>query len=325
MLKAKAINLLIKSNAFAPVRFFNRGKFPILMYHRFSQNEEFGKTSKKTFESHLSYLIKYYNIISLDDLLAYQANGQSVPPRSTTITIDDGYRDFYEIAFPILKKFNLPATLYVVTGFVGRENWIWTDKARYIFIKTAADQFDFTIGAKRVAGIFHDVKSRLAFAGEVNSELKKMNDPAKETALQEIASEMSVSIPDLPPDEFAALNWNKAAEMQNNNIEIGSHTASHPILTNVPDDVLKYELRKSKLVLEEKLQKKSLHFCYPNGNAAERERAEAESAGYASAVTTEIRLCENKDDPFLLPRIDAEPEMHRFVQSTSGFDRFKNR
>jgi peptidoglycan/xylan/chitin deacetylase (PgdA/CDA1 family) len=323
MLKAKVLKFLTRSNAFAPIRFINRHKIPILMYHRFSRGEEFGKTSQKTFEAHLKYLTKHYRTIPLDKLIEYRRNGESVPPRSAAITIDDGYRDFYDIAFPILKKFNVPATLYVVTGFVDGKSWIWTDKARYILANTSADRCDIIIGSKKIKVCLSDNESRQKAAGLINSELKKMSDGEKDVMLKQLASQMDVTVPDLPTDEFKPLGWSEAREMQEANIEIGSHTANHPILTNVSDDVLADELRMSKSMLEEKLQKQLIHFCYPNGNVSKRERDAAEKSGYASSVTTELRLCENDDDTFLLPRIDAEPEMHRFVQATSGFDRLK--
>lgn len=323
MLKTRALNFLTRSNAFALARFLNRHRFPILMYHRFSRKEEFGKTSQTTFESHLNYLTKHYRLISLDELVEYGHKGESVPPRSVAITIDDGYRDFYDVAFPVLKKFDLPATLYVVTGFIDGKNWIWTDKARYICGNTAVKRCEIIIGGKKIELRLSDSHSRLEAAGSINSELKKMPDEEKDSMLLDFASRMGVTVPNLPSDEFGPLGWDKAREMLEDKIYIGSHTANHPILTNVSDDALEMELRMSKSTLEEKLQTASVHFCYPNGNVSKRERDAAEQAGYVSAVTTELRLCENGDDLFSLPRIDAEPEMHRFVQATSGFDRLK--
>ncbi len=248
----------------------------------------------------------------------------ALPKRSAVITIDDGYRDFYEIAFPVLKKFGLPATIYVVTSFVDGKNWIWTDKARYILAKTSNAKCVATIGSKSIQADLSDTVSRLKVAGAINSELKKMPDTEKELCLLQLASEMSVAMPDIPPVEFEPFGWDEAREMfEAANIEIGSHTANHPILTNVDVESLENELQSSKSMIESKLQSDVIHFCYPNGNLGHRERDAAENAGYTSAVTTELRLCENGDDPFLLPRVDAESEMHRFVQATSGFDRLK--
>ncbi len=325
MSKAAVANFLVRVNAFAPFRFLNRSKLLVLMYHRFSRGEEIGRTSSLTFEAHLKYLTRHYNVLSMTDASECIRKGVAFPRRSAVITIDDGYRDFYDIAFPILKNYQVPATIYVVTDFVGGRGWIWTDKARYILGKTASERLDVQIDGKKFDKEPGDPRSRLITAGALNSELKKLADQEKENYLGELALAAKVSVPELPPDEYSAFNWDQAREMSAAGIEIGSHTATHPILTNVDDRRLERELEDSKAAIQSEIGSDAPHFCYPNGDVSERERDAAASAGYASAVTTEIKLCENSADNFLIPRIDAEPEIHRFVQATSGFDRLKSR
>ncbi len=111
--------------------------------------------------------------------------------------------------------------------------------------------------------------------------------------------------------------------MDKNGVMIESHTVTHPILTNINETELIFELKKLRQVLEEKLNRQGKIFCYPNGNVTSRESDEVSKAGYECAVTTEIRLSTTEDNLFLLPRIDAEPEMPRFIQATSGFDNLK--
>lgn len=323
MNKAAVANFLVRANAFAPFRFLNRSKLLVLMYHRFSEREEFGKTSRRTFEQHLRYLRRHYNIISLTEAVARIGDGKEFRERSAVITVDDGYRDFYEIAVPVLKSFGVPATIYLVTEFVAGNCWIWTDKARHILARTSAERLDFTINDKAFDQVFGDSKSRLMAAAAVNSELKKITDAEKDAHLAELSKVLKVSVPERPLEEYSALNWDQAREAAAGGIEIGSHTATHPILTRVEPLRLGVELHDSKSVIQREIGSATINFCYPNGDVSPREKQAAEAAGYASAVTTEIRLCENSDDPFLLPRIDAEPETHRFVQATSGFDRIK--
>lgn len=323
--KSSIANLLVRANAFAPFRFINRHNLLVLMYHRFSDGEEFGKTSRKTFETHLTYIKNHYRVLSLTEAVSHLNEGASLPSRSAVITVDDGYRDFYEFAFPVLERFSMPATLYAVTDFIDGADWIWTDKARFILMRTDKAALDFGIGDKTFRCTLDDLESRLAAAGRINSELKKLSDDKKNEVLVEFSTAMNVEIPALPPDEFGPFNWDNAREMEKGGVTIGSHTRSHPILTNVDADRLGAELQTSRSLIQNKLQKEEVHFCYPNGNVSPRERDAVEAAGYASAVTTEIRLCENIEDKFLIPRIDAEPELHRFVQATSGFDRFKSR
>ncbi len=323
MSKAAAAKLLARANAFAPFRFLNRSKLPVLMYHRFSKGEETDKTSRRTLERHLQYVIRHYKVISLSDAVACIRNGEKFPTRSAVITVDDGYHDFSDVAFPVLKELGIPATIYLVTEFVSGNCWIWTDKARHILLETTSDRLHLRLNNTMLSARLGDRESRLRAAGSVNSELKKLSDEDKDSRLLELAAALKVEVPETPPSEFSAMTWDQARRMASAGIEIGSHTATHPILTNVDMGRLEQELSESRAAIAREVGVEPVHFCYPNGNVTRRERDAAESAGYMSAVTTEIRLSNRAEDRFLLPRIDAEPDLHRLAQSTSGFDALK--
>lgn len=315
---------MVKTGAFAPFRFLNRAKVPILMYHRFSRDNNFNATSAETLTKHLEYLTKHYKIIPLSELVAKLKNNEPIAPNTAVITIDDGYDDAFEIAFPIFKNFNASATLFVVTDFLDGKIWIWTDKARYLLFNTKLTEFDFEIGAKKFEIKLTDKNSRLNFATKINSELKKLSTPERDEKINELAKIAQSELPSLPPREFAPISWTSAWEMDKNGVTIESHTVTHPILTNIDENELAFELTKSREVLQEKLNREIKIFCYPNGNVASRESQAVSQANYDCAVTTEIRLSTATDNLFLLPRIDAEPEMTRFIQSTSGFDNLKS-
>lgn len=324
MLKRQILDLMFKSGAFAPVRYFNRTKTPILMYHRFSHSDqEILKTSQRTFTSHLEYLTKNYKIISLADFAGSLKNGEPIPANAAVITIDDGYDDAYQFAYPVLKKFNIPATLFVVTDFVDGKCWIWTDKMRCVLLETEHTAIEFEINGKKIIAKLGDKSSRIGAAGKINTELKKMPDAEKDLQINALAEKMNVEIPELPTAEFAPINWAQAREMDESVLQIESHTVTHPILPETDSAQLKFELEFSKQKLENVLQKKAKIFCYPNGNNSEREQKAVEAAGYDCAVSTELRLCGKDENLFALPRLDTESEMRRFVQATSGFDELK--
>ncbi len=293
------------------------------MYHRFSQNEELNATSRQTLINHLKYLTKFYKVISLSELNTKLKNGEPIPENSAVITIDDGYRDTFEIALPIFCEFNVSATLFVVTDFLDQKDWIWTDKARFILFNTKSENVRFEIGEKIIETNFNDKKSRFETASKINSQLKKLSNAEKDLKLNELAKLLKIDLPDLPTKDYEPLTWQEACELDKNGVAIESHTVSHPILPNISDADLAFELNESRKILQEKLQRDVKIFCYPNGSFGLRESKAVENANYDCAVTTEIRLCQNNDNLFTLPRIDAEPEMNRFIQSTSGFDNLK--
>src|SRR5215510_2506872 len=130
-MKGSVLNLLRRSGAFAPFRWAHRGQALILTYHRFSEGGDGERISARVFSEQVKYLAAHYTLVPLSQL-ADCLRRREIPPSLAAITIDDGYRDAYEIAFPILRKHCAPATVFVVTEFVEGTTWLWTDKARYL-------------------------------------------------------------------------------------------------------------------------------------------------------------------------------------------------
>ena len=131
-MKQTMLNLMRVTGVFAPFRMANRDKALILTYHRFSHSGHCNTTSARALEEQLDYLTTHYQIVPLSVINSYLTRGEELPAGVVSIAIDDGYRDAYEIAFPILRKYKVPATLFIVTDFVDRRIWLWTDKLRFL-------------------------------------------------------------------------------------------------------------------------------------------------------------------------------------------------
>lgn len=307
--------------AFAPFHWANRHKAFILTYHRFSREKEHGKISAGEFESHLEYLKKHNSVLSLSETLRYLGNGKTLPPNTVVITIDDGYADAHEIAFPLLKKFGFPATIYAITDFLDGKIWLWTDLMRDALLNTKFTSIEIPFGpTDTVNADLTDTANRLETAGRINERLKKLPNKEKDSKIKEIANDLRVEIPKLPPAEFAALNWTQASEMDAAHVSIESHTVTHPILTNIGEAELEFEMSSSKNRLEDVLERSVTHFCYPNGSLDTNVRTAAKNAGYVSAVTTAYGFNTALTDPHLMNRIDAQSAIENFAQSVSGFE-----
>jgi len=296
-----------------------------LTYHRFSERDEDAATSARAFSEQLQYLRSHYTILPLSVLARSIAEGSTLPRASVAITIDDGYRDAREIAFPLLKKYQAPATLFVVTDFLDRKTWLWTDKLRYLTFNARAGGLDVTVAGRVIATELGDRASRLLAADRVNSALKAMPDDQKQEAIGRVARQFGVELPSEPPEEFGPITWDEAREMDGAGVEIGSHTVTHPILTRIEGERLAFELRQSRARLEEMLGREVDLFCYPNGDSSPGVRAEVARAGYVAAVTTEEGLNEPRADLFALKRVHTTRDLGHFAQSTSGFEQVKSR
>lgn len=325
-MKKQILKTIYNFGGFAPFHNLNQRKVLILMYHRFSEEPHPYKISEEEFESHLIYLAKHNNVLTLDEFVEAKLKGEELPPNSAVITIDDGYSDAYDIAFPLLKKYKMPATLYAITDFVDGKIWLWTDLMRYLLLTSEAGFFSYEHpNGELVESELEDDLQKLEFAGSVNSILKKLPDNEKDFRIREIAESLEVKIPEKPTRSFAPITWEQAREMDKSWVSIESHTVTHPILPNVDKTQLEFELTHSKERLEKILERKVEHFCYPNGSLDETVRQATEDAGYKSATTTEYGFNNGRSDMFLLKRIDASPNIANFAQSVSGFEQMRQK
>lgn len=317
-MKDSVLNLLRVTGAFAPFRWTNRHNALIVTYHRFSESDG-GKTkiSARSFAEQVKYLREHYRLVPLSKL-ADCLRGPELPSRLAAITIDDGYRDFYDIAFPILRKYNATATVFIVTKFVDGVSWLWTDMSRYLTGMAAPRTYSIRIGERDLKLELNGGESRAAAATKINAELKRLPDESREESLKRLAIELKTSLPERPLEEYSAFNWDQAREMASAGIEIGSHTLTHPILTHISDEKLRDEISGSRERIQSALQMEVDTFCYPNGDYDARARGAVARAGYRVAVTTEVGLNDGSKDPLTLRRIHGEHDLARFVKNTSG-------
>jgi len=98
-------------------------RIPILTYHSIDNSGSVISTSPTKFQSQMKYLHdKHFNIIPLNEMVKCIYERQTVPPKSVVITFDDGFKNFYSTAYPILKEYGFTATVFLVPGYCGRNN-----------------------------------------------------------------------------------------------------------------------------------------------------------------------------------------------------------
>src|SRR6185369_4283470 len=129
MLRDLAISTFHGARGLEVVRWWKRKQVRILMYHHF-------RTSAAVLATQLAHLRKTYALVSMAQVASWLASGAAMPENACAVTIDDGYRDFFEVAYPLFREFGIPATVYLVTEFLDGKLWLWTDQVRYAFRKT---------------------------------------------------------------------------------------------------------------------------------------------------------------------------------------------
>jgi peptidoglycan/xylan/chitin deacetylase (PgdA/CDA1 family) len=280
----------------------------ILMYHRFSQKKSPFKIQSSVFDQQLRFLSKKFTIISLDkyiELLDFAPD--ALPEHPLILTIDDGYADNYHYAYPVIKKYAVPATIFLSTDFVEHRAWLWSNRLEYILRQTRGVNFSLPLG-----GETHQF-SVGSFAGWHEAQLaifnhcRRLLDEEKDQFLDELSRKLRVVVPSCSTDDFAPLTWEQVREMQGNGVHFGSHTCSHPILSRVEPGALVHELGDSKQQIEGQIDAEVRAFCYPNGAPEDMNQAVVQAVqehGYAAAVTTSTGYNDNAAlNRFLLKRM----------------------
>jgi peptidoglycan/xylan/chitin deacetylase (PgdA/CDA1 family) len=323
--KEALLGLARMSGAFAVFRAMNRRRILVLTYHRFSDGPRAGRTSAANLVAQLDYLQSHYTVLPLSMIESRLREGRPLPPATAAITIDDGYSDFHEIAWPLLCRRNMPATIFSVTDFVDGNRWIWTDKIPFLLSRTREDRIAINVAGLRIAGALDGDASRRQLASRLNTLLKHLPDESKDPLIDQIAAQCSVRLPVTPPVESGSCTWEQLREMESAGVEVGSHTVTHPLLTRVTADRLCRELEQSRRRLEDMLGHTVTLFCYPNGAYNRVVRDAVARAGYQLAVTSDDGLNDATIDPLALRRIqNEEQDLAHFRQSTSGFEEAKN-
>lgn len=253
--------------------------------------------SLRTLERHIDWIASRYRIVSLDELALHLEHDPESAGRLAAVTFDDGYADFYHAAFPLLRRKGVPAAVFVVTDLVGtgrtqsydllylllgRAFARWKDPDREMTRRVAvAGGATLTQDLPRpVADRQLEVAVHL-LAGMPQSSLLRL--------IEQLRSEFPPSQGDL--ESLRSLDWSMIAEMSGAGITIGSHTRSHPLLTNESYPKVKTETTGSRALLEQRLSRKILHFAYPDGRYNQDVLRAVEESGYRYAYTT----CPHRD------------------------------
>ena len=189
-LRNRVVNAFSALGGLRVTKWLTRRSPRIIMYHRFAIDDDGRKMGVATFERQVKLLKKNFFLISVSSLGRMIQNGQSVPANTAVITIDDGYVDFYNYAFPILRRYGVPATFYVTTGFVDREVWLWPDVVEYIIGNTRKHRWSIEMnGRERCFELSEGTEKRQVWVDTCQYSLT-LEDRKKNSFLKELAEQL---------------------------------------------------------------------------------------------------------------------------------------
>lgn len=292
-------NLLLRTLASLVTR---RGALAILTYHRVLKDDErmIDDVCESQFYEQMQRVKKCFNILPLGDAVRLLSSGK-LPARTIAITFDDGYRDNYTTARPILASLDIPATCFVSTGFLDG-SIMWNDRVIESVRAAEGPVIDLTeLGLKKYPASNVDEKKQSV--GVLLEDIKYLPLQQRMQKAVEISKYLNATIPEnvmMSPDEVK--------QMHDEGWTIGAHTVTHPILGTLGREEAKKEMSEGKDYLERLIGAPVDLFAYPNGRPDTDYRHETidvvKELGFKAAVSTAHGTSHtNNYDLFQLPRI----------------------
>lgn len=239
----------------------------ILAYHRVADLRDTPTVDSRSvsatpadFAKQMEHLARNYHVISMLQLLNAVENGIHLPERAVLITFDDAYSDFPEYAWPILRRWGLSATLFVPTAYPdhGELSFCW-DRLYQAFSTTARTEL-------RVSPF-----GPLSLA---NSEEKRRALRIVQNYVPTLPDEEAMRLVELVCAQLgerelycgSVLTWGQLRKLTKEGLTLGSHTRTHPVMTQVGPDRVREEISGSQEDLKREIGAALPIFCYPNGS-----------------------------------------------------------
>jgi peptidoglycan/xylan/chitin deacetylase (PgdA/CDA1 family) len=283
----------------------------ILMYHRVCEKTEDPHSLIVTpdkFAQHIEHIHKAYYPLRLSELNRNLGEG-NIRKRSVVVTFDDGYVDNMLYAKPILERYEVPATIFVTTGFIGKSKPFWWDELaklvfstenipRKIILHSDDEVINWEAPSNNSAQNF-----RMDFYWFLDKLLRNLTDQKRQEVLSEFKNVIGVK--QEAKQDRVVLSKEELKNISTGIMEIGSHTVNHYELAKLPLDVQKKEIIESKNALEEIIERPVHSFSYPYGresNVGVDAVRIAREAGYSIACSTCEEPVTRYSNQYWLPR-----------------------
>jgi peptidoglycan/xylan/chitin deacetylase (PgdA/CDA1 family) len=319
----------------SPFRFLVRNSAIVFTLHRF-QDLENGNSghSPEALRLLLGYLRKRkFSLLSIHGLLKKLRAGEAVG-RVVVFTMDDGYQDQGRIGAPIFAEFDCPVTMFLTTGFLDRDQWLWWDRVEYIFHHTEKSQLTNPFSQQHLAFSCADSGERKRSCMEFVARCMDVPNDEKLLAIDRLRDEAGVSLPVDAPAKYAPLSWEDVRHCQRQGMSFAPHTVTHPVLARTTDAQSAFEISESWKRLCTEVSNPVPIFGYPNGRSQDfgfREVSLLRSMKFLGAVTAEPEYVrptpgsQQEENNFSVPRFMMRDDLPGLIQYVDGIELLKQK
>jgi peptidoglycan/xylan/chitin deacetylase (PgdA/CDA1 family) len=293
-----------------------RPRLTVFNYHRIGSiadnpyDDGVYSATAKAFREQVLFLRRHFDLPPLERVVAAAADGFEFRRPTALITFDDGYRDNYELAYPVLRDCGVPAVFFIPTGYVDHPRIPWWDRIAYAIKHSTAETLVLDIPARTTWDLRSLPRPRVVKA--VLDVFKQNAGRGEDEFIAHLEERAGIALPDGMAARRWNMTWDEIREVASGGISIGSHTHTHGILAGMDEAAQLRELQTSKSVLEREIGRPVTTVAYPVGIRAafnDTTKRAARRAGYRlgfsyyGGVNDQLGF-----DPFDVRRVTVELE-----------------
>ena len=286
--------------AAAPLR--SRGTYT-LMYHRITgPGDFFPGVSIDNFRRQMRWIRTHCNPVWPEDVRRAARDAHRARP-PVVVTFDDGYRDFHDRAYPVLRELDIPAVVFLATDFMDRGGVLWTERLEWAVLRTRRRSLPRLWQSGRAFRLT-DEWSRRAFVADARHHMKEAADEERQRWLGELLAAAAVE----EPHEALGrqmLTWDEVRRCADGT-RFGGHSHTHPILSRLAEDAMDLEIATCRDRIAAETGRTPACFAYPNGRAGDFNEATRRCVarhGFDLAFSTIPGVNTEDTDAFALRRL----------------------
>lgn len=297
------------------------------LFHRVSPERDqlWDPMSVELFDKCIQYISKKYEVVQFEEFVFSGNYKKNNKKKIATIMFDDGYKDNIDFAAPILKKYNLKASFYVVSDCIDKNIPTWTHILEHLFQFTSVENiemsFDFLSEELKISRL-NSHEERLNYVRKLKPFLKKISHDNRNLVLNKVIETYNdIELPKL------MMNWDDLRKLKEEGHYIGSHTVSHCMLGTMDNEnTIISELTLSGKRIEEQLGHFPITISYPVGSFNNTTKELSQKVGYKIGLAVKQNVHNpQKEDLFEVSRIELynEPWWKTSMRITNTLENIK--
>jgi peptidoglycan/xylan/chitin deacetylase (PgdA/CDA1 family) len=268
--------------------------------------------ARASFEEHMKTLAAKFSPVTVEDVAQFAKSERKLPSRAVAVTFDDGFADNCEVALPILNRYGIPATFYIMVDAVQNGTLPWYCRLRYAFNTTKKGAWSTQDGKSYPLATAEQRKAGMIAAWETGA---RLTGGVQQEFIGGV--ERALEIEPVSARHGYMMDWDQVRSLKKAGHTVGAHTMSHPNVAQVSESEARAEIAGSKKRLEEEVGAPVEHFSYPhpalNPQWSQQTLEITREAGFKSAALTTCGPVRAGDEPLAMKRIYTPADLGQFV------------